>query len=115
MNPNMRSSVFWLTDRLKGGKIRNHYNDVRFLFENPFTSGAVSRKDQYIDRILARARETVPYYQSKSALSVLADFPEVNKEIIRSDADAFISLKYKKESLFGVTTSGSTGTPFKVF
>jgi phenylacetate-CoA ligase len=115
MHPNMRSSVFWLTDRLKGGKIRNHYNDVRFLIENPFTTEAVSRKDQYLARILEHARETVPCYQSKSELSVLADFPVVNKEIIRSDADAYISSKYKKESLFGVTTSGSTGTPFKVF
>jgi phenylacetate-CoA ligase len=115
MQPNMRSSIFWLTDTLKGGKIRNHYNDVRFLFENPFAPEAVSRKDQYLAGILAHAHETVPHYQSKSALSVLADFPVVNKEIIRSDADAFISSKYKKESLFGVTTSGSTGTPFKVF
>jgi len=111
----MRSSAFWLFDWLKGGKIRNHYKDVRFLYENPFTPEAISRKNQYLFRILAHTCETVPYYQSKSALSLLTDFPVVNKEIIRSDYDAFISSKYKKESLFGVTTSGWTGTAFKVF
>jgi len=42
----------------------------------------------------------------------LADFPVVNKEIIRKQQNKFISKHYSKSELITIYTSGSTGMPF---
>ncbi|SEG13736.1 phenylacetate-CoA ligase [Eubacterium ruminantium] len=40
------------------------------------------------------------------------NWPVVNKSIIRSQYDSFISDVYEKDQLITMSTSGSTGTPF---
>jgi len=45
----------------------------------------------------------------------LADFSVINKSVVRGAFDSFVSSKFEQSELIPVVTSGSTGTPFKVY
>lgn len=73
-----------------------------------------------LKRVLRSATETVPYYRQAGiqidwhnfTMKELEKFPIVNKEMIRSSPQQFISTKYR-----GIVsnTSGSTGIPFEFY
>ncbi|MBK8852974.1 MAG: phenylacetate--CoA ligase family protein [Saprospiraceae bacterium] len=110
---NIRQLVYWAIDYLKGGVIKHHYLDIKEILENP---GIHQKKNLlYLNHILNHAIKTVPYYSSLGIRPCLEDFPVVNKEIIRINQNQFLSNQFKKEKLYKVTTSGSTGTPFTVY
>lgn len=113
-NNNFRSLLFWGLDKLKGGVIKRYVEQIETEL-NADDNG----RAQYLDRNLAalthHARKSCSFYQKLSNVKSIEDFPVINKTIIRSDIDSFISSKYKKTELIRVVTSGSTGTPFEVF
>lgn len=111
----LRYYAFWLLDFIKGGRIRRHYNDIKFIIENYDSAEASNKMNEHLSSILKHATTTVPYYTNYKKYSSLNDFPVVNKVQLREFVDDFISEKFKDKKSFQVSTSGSTGTPFVVY
>lgn len=110
-----RQYSFWLWDFVKGGKIRAHYKDVQFILNNWPSKEAQDKRDKYLARLLNHAASTTEFYRKYQDFKSLQDFPVVNKSIIKENLEKILSDKFDKNTLHTVTTSGSTGTPFKIF
>ncbi|QLE02508.1 phenylacetate--CoA ligase family protein [Galbibacter sp. BG1] len=111
----LRERSFWALDFLKGAKIKKNYRDVRFILENFSDPKSVIKRKERLDTILNHARTTVPYYQNLQTLDKLSDFPVVNKNMIRDNFEAFKSNLHLDDKLYSRYTSGSTGTPFRIY
>jgi phenylacetate-CoA ligase len=111
----VRKNIFWFIDNLQGGAVRKHYSDVIEIIEHGSTTGPITRKNELLDKLLFHAKNTTDFYKGFPESCTLPDFPVINKAIIRNSFDQFISQKYRPDQLIPVVTSGSTGTPFKVF
>lgn len=108
---NLRSTVFWILDFLKGGSIRRQLVDV----EQINRGGQEDIVQNYLYSILSYAVANVPFYLKYQNYQSLQDFPVVNKSIIRDNESLFLAKGYNKENLFKQETSGSTGMPFAVY
>lgn len=93
---------------------RTSYLYVRESKKNFISGDDLSSQTLKLEALLKNATKNVPFYMNLVAKS-FNEMPVVNKSIIRSDLNQFLSSKIKLERLHSVTTSGSTGTPFKVF
>ena len=74
----------------------------------------LKRQQLALDNLLEHATSTTRFYGSMKGGS-FADFPVVDKNVIRDQQGYFISDKYDKSRLVTMTTSGSTGTPFTCY
>lgn len=116
MRKNFRSILFWSLDRLKGGKILNHYEDVKWHFMQSDSEECRKAVEQKIQKILKHATGTVPFYKRVEFAEGLEGFPVTNKSLIKENFEKFRSSQFlDEENLIPVITSGSTGTPFKLF
>ena len=107
----LRTNFFWFFDFIKGSPIKTHFKEVSNTFQIPFNK----ESENNLIKILSHSIQTTKYYKSLSISSKLLDFPVINKAIIRESFDSFCSDKYNVSELIPVVTSGSTGTPFKVY
>ncbi len=115
MSPTLRNSFFWISDWLKGAKIRKHHAAVTKINNNHGSDYSLKKRKQYLNDLLRHAQETVPYYRNLGiADTQLENYPVVNKNLIRSSSVSFESDKYTDKKTFKASTSGSTGTPFTV-
>lgn len=80
-------------------------------------------KEKLIEQI-KYAYKYVPYYRENynendvktmDSLSDIERFPFIDKEIVKSNEDQFISDKFKKSELIQKKTSGSTGMPLAIY
>lgn len=80
-------------------------------------------KEKLIEQI-KYAYKYVPYYRKNynendvktmDSLSDIERFPFIDKEIVKSNEDQFISDKFKKSELIQKKTSGSTGMPLAIY
>lgn len=112
---NLRKTFYFLIDFFfRQGTIKKHLSDIRnHYYEYESEENIIQRNDR-LKAILSYAKNNVPYYKDCKAISI-EDFPVVNKSIIKSDYSQFISNKFEIGKLTYVTTSGSTGTPFKSY
>jgi len=111
----LRKQAFWSLDFLRGRKVWNHYHDIAHVFTAASFGKAAVRCEKSLTAILQHAITTTEFYKNRSGLKSLYDFPVINKSIIRASFKSFISSKFKESDLIPVVTSGSTGTPFKVY
>lgn len=100
----IRRTGFWTLDKIRGGKIHNHYLDVKRRIEN------CEPNMQQLEKLLAHAVNTTPYYNNCNS-SDFYSFPIITKNDIKENWEAFHSTAYKG-SVHKMSTSGSTGTPF---
>lgn len=108
----LRNAAFWYLDSVRGRPIGEAYQELQELDRMDSRSTEMLNHQQLaLDNLLQHAISTTKFYEDIKASS-LADFPVVNKNIIRDKQDDFISKKYNKSRLITMTTSGSTGTPF---
>lgn len=114
----IRNSIFWLRDFFEGSPVRKHYLEVREVNDDHLSDSNLRVRNENLERILRYCRQAVPYYRDMELPDEyplqLENFPVVNKNMIRSQADRFISEEATKGKVFKATTSGSTGTPFTV-
>lgn len=110
---NIRKKLFWTVDFLKGGKVAKYFKDVKFIEENSSSNKSKEKKEKYLKDILEHASKNVPYYSNITKLS-LENFPVIDKILIRENFDEFQSKTHINKKNHTVTTSGSTGNPFKV-
>ena len=109
----LRKLAFWAIDFLKGGSVRSHYNDIKFISENYNSDEAELRRQRHLDNLLNHAVVTTKFYSAYKNFKSLEDFPVINKSIIREYLDEILSSTYKNKNNYEMSTSGSSGTPFK--
>lgn len=110
---NFRSATFWGRDTLFGGRVRAELRDVEFL--NNQSVEATKRRLKLLEQHLNYVTSRVPYYKNLENASSLTDFPILNKEEIRSKQTRMLADNFDVSELHVATTSGSTGTPFKLY
>jgi phenylacetate-CoA ligase len=111
----IRQLGFWFSDFIKGSAILRHYKDICNRLEQFDNNRQDNIHNTYLKDILRHASINCAYYSKFHNTSGLSYFPIVNKNIIKNSPDQFCAKNYSKKKLFSVTTSGSTGTPFKTF
>ena len=108
----VRNRAFWTLDAIKGGHIKSAYEKLKRIEGEDLSDLEVQEYQQAkIRELLEYAVSTVPYYSAMRNTNLM-NWPVVNKSIIRSQYDSFISDVYEKDQLITMSTSGSTGTPF---
>ena len=105
---NLRKHIFWLKDRVMGNNIKVHYDDIKNNMDNPI-------RTESLDKLLAHATQNCSFYSHLTVNAHLNDFPVINKNIIKENFDSILVGQYKTENLHTMSTSGSTGTPFKSY
>lgn len=108
-----REQAFWLADRAKGARVEGHLDELAAVLG---TAGdAQARIERRLAALLQHAVETTAFYADRAGATDLSTFPVVDKNVIRDHHDRFLSRCVDKTRLMPVVTSGSTGTPFKVY
>lgn len=110
----IRKTVFWAIDGIKGSSIKSQYKDIKGILDSRDIDFITQKQNEALKAILDHAITTSTFYKDYVGYNSISDFPIINKNIIRDNFDAFKSSKYKLEECILVSTSGSTGTPFKV-
>jgi phenylacetate-CoA ligase len=111
----IRKYGFWGLDFLKGGKIRKHLRSISSVMNNASKNKADQQRDKDLLAILKHATTTTKFYRDKTRFKSLSDFSVINKSIVRDAMNSFYSNAFELSELVSVVTSGSTGTPFKVY
>jgi len=111
----LRKNAFWTLDFLRGSRVRNHFNDIQQIVENYSSAESTRRRADRLQSVLEHAATTTPYYNTARRFKDLGDFPVINKNIIRDRFEEFRSGPYRAKRFFTAVTSGSTGTPFRIY
>lgn len=111
----IRKYAFWTIDFFKGSPVRKHYNDIKYVLENYESKKAINIRKNHLKKVLNHCVQTTPFYKNIKSNPELTDFPIIHKGIIRDNFEEFKSLLFKDKKNTPVVTSGSTGTPFKLF
>ncbi len=111
----LRDNVFWFNQKMTGNKIANHLHDISIILSENGSSLSQAQNEKNLGQILSHSVSSVPYYYGLRQFSTLDDFPVVEKQIIRTAYNSFRSLSFKDADLFTAVTSGSTGTPFRIY
>lgn len=114
-NQSIRKFVFWLSDTLKGSPVKKHLTEVEYLLRNKDRFSTLKTKSVHLEDLLRHAVKFTNFYSTYSECKSLKDFPVTNKNLIREKLEDFISGYISQQDRIPVVTSGSTGTPFKVF
>ncbi|MCY1657972.1 hypothetical protein OVA21_12340 [Dietzia sp. SL131] len=106
----IRSRGYWILDSIRGGAVSAEIEEVRRgLQSRPETYAAGRLREQ-----LEAAARTVPLYKKFQGATDLAEFPVMNKGEVSGSYDLTIADGVDRTSVHIASTSGSTGTPFKV-
>jgi len=109
----IRRFTFWQLDKFKGGHIRSHYKNVRYIMENCNTGPSAQLRNKQLSCLLEHARQTTQFYRNVPE-NDLKYFPVINKNLIRENSESFTSADINFNTAKSVVTSGSTGTPFSL-
>lgn len=101
--------MFWTKDRLSRNAVGKNIRDIKEILENYSSPQSKARREFLLDELLKHATSTTPYYRKFSSYKSLADFPVINKNIIRSNYEGFKSERFDPKETSDVVTSGSTG------
>nr|WP_299067380.1 AMP-binding protein [uncultured Allomuricauda sp.] len=110
----LRNKLFWQLDYLKGNPIKNNLKNIEELSNLSFEELKAKNSNQ-IRKLLNTVIGKTDFYRPYAGCQKLEDFPVVNKTIIKENFERINIPLGKGDKLHSVSTSGSTGTPFKVF
>lgn len=109
----IRNKTFWTIDKIMGGKIHEYYSKLKSLENVDSDSDYLKQYQQNaLNKLVEHAINTTEYYRSNVVNKNFEEFPLIDKNIIRSRQNEFISDFYRNKKLKKMRTSGSTGTPF---
>lgn len=112
---NIRKFAFWSLDKLKGSKIKIELKDIKDSFNLKSYKDLQNRNVIVLEKLLSTTVECSRFYEQYKNYTSLNDFPVINKSIIKENFKS-INIESKDSSDFiSVSTSGSTGTPFKIY
>lgn len=107
---NFRKQLFEIIDKIKGSPVTSDLRDIREKL-----SASSKQSDDQLKKLLKHATTSTTFYERYRDEESLKGFPVIDKNLIRENFNLFISKKSKTAALIPVVTSGSTGTPFKIF
>lgn len=108
-----------------GGNYKRFYNEIsRNLLLNK--DEIIEYQNQKLRWLIRLASQNVPYYRSlfkKEKINIdeiksfrdLGQIPLLNKETLRAKPQSLINPNYKQNKLHSISTSGTTGTPLKMY
>lgn len=108
----IRRKAFWFFDAIKGSSMKQAVVDIAKINSNPMQYDA--QIQERIRKLLKHAEATTAYYADYVGKQ-LEEYPVVNKTLYKEQESSFFSSKYKKDDLWKMSTSGSTGTPFTMY
>jgi phenylacetate-CoA ligase len=111
----IRKYSFWGLDILKGMPVKKHYNDIKFILENYDSKESIRKRENHLNNVLDHAIQTTPYYKRNTTGRSLNNFPIIDKGVVQNNYDDFKSKLFIDKNNTPLVTSGSTGTPFKIF
>ena len=112
LDERLRWMGFWMLDKMKGGKTREYYDQIRYAWKE---GSSVEETEKRIQNLIAHAVKTTDFYKDYPETCSLEDLPVVNKDTFRQQYDRFVSSTYKDAPDNRVMcTSGSTGTPLRM-
>jgi phenylacetate-CoA ligase len=114
VSESIRNKSFWLQDRIQGGFIKKHLTEISAILAHGGKSLPTGQLNQQLNRLLNNATKTTVFYKAFQGKTINY-FPVINKSIIKDSYISFLSSDYNKNQLIPIVTSGSTGTPFKVY
>lgn len=109
----IRRMAFQMLDRLKGGRLEK----IKKVNKREITEGVT---EEYVQRrvkmLLDYAGKHSAYYRKYADAAQLQDFPVMTKMDYNQNMDAILcdGWQEKRDKLFRLSTSGSTGAPFTV-
>jgi len=107
---------FWIKDFLSGSPIRAPYKEIKFIQEHSYEKGLPVREEA-LRKLLAHAKQNTVFYKNIKG-DDLKSFPIMNKTSLLEHYHEICVEKSKIPGQVGdihiQTTSGSTGTPFKI-
>lgn len=109
----LRRVAFNMLDFARGGTL----NKIKKVNKREIVEGVT---DQYVERrlnsIMEYAKKQTAYYKNCDA-ETLEEFPVMDKLKYLANKDDILSAEYqgKEDTLFKLSTSGSTGDPFSVY
>lgn len=107
---------FWIDDYLKGSPIGKPYNEVKYIQEHSYEEGLPFR-EKALHNLMDFAREHSAYYKNIKGYD-LKSYPIMNKATLLEHYDeikvAPAEIPGQQGEVHIQTTSGSTGTPFKI-
>jgi phenylacetate-CoA ligase len=115
MMQKLRRKAFWVSDRIKGSSVKKHYEEISQSLENSNKQQRIQDSENKLETLLNHAITTTGFYSELDKDSVLNDFPVVDKTQIKDQFESFLSSSYSVHECISAVTSGSTGTPFKVY
>ena len=105
-----RCALYRLTDFLRMGGGYTRFRRVLSVLR-----GESGGDPEQLKKILSHAVKNVEFYKTYSDFRGLADFPVVNKAVIRNNGARMLARGFDPAKQYRVSTSGSTGTPFVVY
>lgn len=110
-----RNQAFWLMDKMRGGNIRKAYEIIEKCDKGIWSEEEIDayQKDA-LNKLLEHSRKTVAAYKDQTTLE-LTDWPVVKKTDLKDRLDDHLSSDFNKDDLIVMSTSGSTGTPFRCY
>ena len=111
----LRRKMFWYMDTLKGSPIKDYYQEIGGIQDTPLDSESIKAKEKNLKKLLNHTVSSTSFYKDFWEYRSLHDFPVINKKMIQDNFELFKSDKFKTDTLFKVSTSGSTGVPFKLY
>lgn len=111
---NLRYYAFWINDFLRGAPVYRHYKEIQTVFNDE--KGAKKLQKKLLYNILEYAVLNTTFY-SEFNPNEIESFPVINKLDVINNMDFMFSVKHKdkKDSLNTMSTSGSTGSPLKIY
>lgn len=106
----IRAFVFWTLDFLRGGTVRKYCKEILDYLENN-----QGENEKQLEHILSYSVRNVEFYKKYKGFTKLQDFPVINKMTLREHENDFLAPQYDKTKLYVEETSGSTGTPLRVY
>lgn len=107
---NIRKSVFFLLDFVKGGKVKKHLKDIGQI--NRDKTGELQK--EYLNKIMQYACENIPFYAGIDSGDI-RNFPVMDKSIYNENKRSVVNPQYDLNKLYFTSTSGSSGVPFKTY
>ncbi len=111
----IRLNAFWLLDSFKGGHLKKDLNDIKNTFKITSFSILQEKNKTTIKELLDTAVNSTKFYTPYKSYKSLQDFPVVDKLIIKNNFEDINILPINSPNLLEASSSGSTGTPFKVY
>lgn len=111
---NIRYYIFWMLDFLNGSPVYKNFKEIETIFHDRNEKTELQQNN--LSAILDYAVTNTRYYSSCN-LHNINSFPVISKPDIIDNMDDMFSKEYidKKEMLKTMSTSGSTGTPLKIY